>query len=681
MFNLTLLISALATAMVYVLASYGIVVTYRVAGVFNFAYGYQAALAAFLYWQLDVQWNLGPYVSAVLVVFAAGPLMGFVVQQVLFRQRRDALASIIITLGLGVLIDGIIQLIWGGSSQVRTVPSVFGAGYWRFGGAALTYSELGIIVSAVVIGLAVYILTSRSRLGMRMRAVVDNVELAGASGIAYGRVGASAWVIGSLLSAAAGVLLAPELSLNVSLLASLVVDSFAVAAFAGMASLPMVVLGSMLLAYLQALVDRFPNTPPLDLLGPSASQLMPFLMLAIVLLVHPGMRRTVRVVGGAMQRQLRSRATGNVPVAVGLVVVLLVLSLVLPVTWAFTGQQVAVFGLVSLSLVLLVGASGQISIAQVAFMGLSAIMMAKLAGHGVPWGIALLAGIATAAVAGLVVAVTAFRLRGLYLALITYAFAYAALVLAFQNPSIISYAGLSVNRPDFFGIAMASDRSFVVFAMILLLLAVVATGAVLRGPWGRALQTLSAGDSVASVSGLGVRGWKMAVFTVSAALAGLAGGLAATSEITVTGSSFAPEQSIFVLVYALVGGITTPVGAVIAGLFAGAGTPILNLIIPNAGAWTLVLFGYTAMYATLKYPAGFGGLIPQDLSGSISRLRHRGAALAGGRGATASPPGVPSAAGQGAARAAAGATDAVRLAGEPGAGGGDAVATMTKGGE
>ncbi len=632
MLNLTLLISALATAMVYVLAAYGIVVTYRVAGVFNFAYGYQAAFAAFFYWQLQVQWHLGSYLSAALVVFVAGPLMGFVVQQVLFRQRRDALASIIITLGLGVLIDGFIQLIWGGSSQVRTVPSVFGSGYWRFGSAALTQSELGIIVSAVVIGVAVYYLTNRSRLGMRMRAVVDNVELAGASGIAYGRVGAVAWIVGSLLAAAAGVLLAPVLNLNVSLLASLVVDSFAVAAFAGMSSLPMVVLGSLLLAYLQAVVDRFPNTPPLSLLGPSASQLMPFLMLGIVLLVHPGMRRTVRVVGGAMQRQLRARATGNTAVAIGLIVLLTVLSLVLPVSWAFTGQQVAIFGLVCLSLVLLVGASGQISIAQVAFMGLSAIMMGKLAAHGVPWGIALLAGIGTAAVAGVIVALTAFRLRGLYLALITYAFAYAALVLAFQNPSIISYAGLSVNRPDFFGLSMSGDRSFVVVTMVLLLIAVIAVGALLRGPWGRALQTLSAGDAVASVSGLGVRGWKMAVFTVSAGLAGLAGGLAATSEITVTGSSFAPEQSIFVLVYALVGGITTPVGAVIAGLFAGAGTPILNLIIPNAGAWTLVLFGYTAMYAAIKYPAGFGGLIPQNLSGALARFRgsRRHAAAAAG---------------------------------------------------
>lgn len=622
MFNPTLLLSALATAMVYVLASYGIVVTYRVAGVFNFAYGYQAALAAFLYWQCVVQWHLNTYVAAFLVVFVAGPLMGFIVQQVLFRQRRDALASIIITLGLGVLIDGVIQLVWGGSTEVRTVSSVFGGGYWRFGSAALTHSELGIIVSAVVIGLGVYLLTNRSRIGLRMRAVVDNVELAGASGIAYGRVGAAAWVIGGMLSASAGVLLAPVLNLNVSLLASLVVDSFAVAAFAGLASLPMVVLGSLILAYLQALADRFPTTPPLDSLGPGASQLIPFLMLAVVLLVHPSMRRTVRVVGGAMQRQLRSRATGNVAVAAVLTVVLLVLSLVLPITWAFTGQQVAVFGIVSLSLVLLVGASGQISIAQVTFMGLSAILMAKLTDHGVSWALALLGGIGTAAVAGLVVAITAFRLRGLFLALITYAFSYAALVLAFQNPRVISYAGLSVSRPELFGFSMASDRNLAVASMIILLLAVLLTGALLRGPWGRALQTLSAGDSVASVSGLGVRGWKMAVFTVSASLAGLAGGLEATSQITVTGSSFAPDKSVFVLVYAMVGGITTPVGAVIAGVFAGAGTPVLNLWLTNAGAWTLVLFGYTAMYFTIKYPAGLGGLIPQDLS-RLARPRRR----------------------------------------------------------
>jgi ABC-type branched-subunit amino acid transport system permease subunit len=255
-------------------------------------------------------------------------------------------------------------------------------------------------------------------------------------------------------------------------------------------------------------------------------------------------------------------------------------------------------------------------------MGLSAILLSKLTADGVPWGVALAVGTAAAAVAGLLVSLAAFRLRGLFLALITYAFAYAALVVVFRNQRVISYGGLSVDRPTFFGIDMSNDRNFLVFLVIILLAAIVVVGALLRGPWGRALQTLSAGDAVASVSGVPVRAWKMAVFALSAAIAGLAGGLAATSNITVTGESYLPAQSVFLLVFAVVGGITTPAGAVVAGLIAQAGVPIMSLILPNAGPWNLILFGFMAMDTTLRYPAGLGGLLPKEIPG-LRRLVRR----------------------------------------------------------
>jgi branched-chain amino acid transport system permease protein len=620
MLNPTLLISVIATAMVYVLSTYGLLVTYRVAGVFNLAFGYQAALAAFLYWQLNVQWNLPAILSAVIVVFVAGPLMGFAIQRILFRRRREVLSSIILTLGLGVFINGIIQVLWN-SSVVRTVPSIFGSGFWRIGSTSILHNDVGVIAAATVIGLLVWILLNRSRLGLQMRAVVDDPELAGSSGIPESRVSAVAWIIGSMLAAVGGILLAPELSLDVDLLTGLVVNAFAVFAFAGMKDLRLVVVGALLLAYLQGIADKYPHAFAF-LGGVSASAALPFVMLAVVLLVHPAARQTVRVIGGGMQRRLRARASGNVSVAIALTVVLTVVAELLNPVWAFTGEQVACYAIVGLSLVLLVGASGQISLCQVTFMGLSAVMLGKLTGHGVPFGVALLAGIATAAVAGMLISLTAFRLRGLFLALITYAFAYGATYLVFGNQQIISYAGLSVNRPNFFGINMADDRNFLLFIVVILIITILFVGALLRGPWGRALQTLSAGDSVASVSGLPVRGWKMSVFTVSAALAGLAGGLFAAVNITVTGDSFTASQSIFVLVYAVVGGITTPVGAIVAGVIAQAGGPILQLFISNAGAWIFVLFGFMAMDTTLRYPAGLGGLLPQKLPG-VSALGRR----------------------------------------------------------
>ena len=626
MFELTLLISAVATAMVYVLSAYGLVVTYRVAGVFNLALGYQAALAAFLYWQFVVDWGWSRYIGAILVVFIAGPLMGIVIQQVLFRKRREVLSSIIITLGLGVLINGVIQVLWGATSELRTVPSIFGDKFWRVGSTSLTVNELGVIASAAIIGVLVWLLLNRSRLGLHMRAVVDDPQLASATAIPYARVSAVAWIVASMLAAVSGVLLAPLLNLDVVLLAGLVVNAFAVAAFAGMSSLPLVVVGALLLAYVQAIVERYPDT--FSFLGSGGRGVVPFVMLAIILLVHPAAQRTVRVVGGGMQRRLRERASGRVSVAVALTVVLTIVALNLNESWAFTGVQTACFAIAALSLVLLVGASGQISLCQVTFMGLSTIMLAKLTEKGVPWGVALGAGVLTSAAAGLIISLTAFRLRGLFLALITFAFAYAAMVMVFRNEDIISFAGLFVDRPGFFGWDLTDDRNYLIFVSGIVVLCILGVGAILRGPWGRALQTLSAGDSVAEVSGLPVRQWKMAVFTLSAALAGLAGGLYGAANLTVTGDSFLPEQSIFLLVFAVVGGITTPTGAVVAGIIAQAGDDILGLAIDNPGAWSLVLFGVMAIDTTIRYPAGLGGLLPQELPGLRAlgaRLRRRGA--------------------------------------------------------
>ncbi len=618
MFNATLLISVLATAMIYLFATYGLVVTYRVAGVFNFALGFQAAFSAFVYWQMVTGWHIDRYLAAALVVLVISPIFGIAVQQSLFRRRREILSAIIITLGLGTGLDGLIGVLWGESAEVRTAPSLFGRKYWHIGHAVLTANEVGVMAIAIVVGLLVWLLMSRSRLGLQMRAAVDDPELAGATGTPYGRVGSSAWIIGVMLASIAGIMLAPEVNLEVNLLNALVVNAFAVVAFSGMTSLRMAVLGALILAYAQALVQRYPEV--FSFVGAGAPDVVPFVMLGIVLLVHPAARRTVRVVGGGMQRRLRERASGNFSFALVLGVLLTVVALLLNQSWAFAAELSACYALAALSLVLLVGASGQISLCQVSFMGIGAIVLGQLS--SLPWGVGLIIAVAAAAAAGLLVSLTAFRLRGLFLALVTFAFAYAVNVLLFENPRVISFAGLTVARPAFFGIDFVNERNFLILLTVIVLVAIAIVGTILKGPWGRALQTLSAGDSVASVSGLSVRTWKMVVFTVSAGIAGLAGALFAAVNQTVTGSSFIPEQSVFLLVFVVVGGVTTPVGALMAGVIAGASGQILHLVVANPGSWSLVLFGVMAIQMAIQYPAGYGGMLPRSLPG-LERLGAR----------------------------------------------------------
>jgi branched-chain amino acid transport system permease protein len=623
----TLLVAVIATAMIYVLSAFGLIVTWRVSGVFNLAFGFQAALAAFLYWQIAVGWGVDKYLTAAIVILVFGPLMGVVIQQCLFRRRREILTSIIVTIGLGVAIQGVIQTTWT-TSEVRTVPSLFGGDFFSVGGASVTVNEVGVIASTIVVGALVWLLLNRSGMGLRMRAVVDSPDLAGASGIPYARVNAIAWAVGSTLAAISGVLIAPMLNLDLAILGALVVNAFAVAVFAGLSSLPMAVLGALVLAYVQGLTDEFPEA--FEWVGGSPRSVVPFVMLAIVLLVHPAAQRTVRVVGGGMQRAVRERASGSGTLAVGLAVLLAIVAASLSTTWAFTATQSACYALAALSIVLLTGASAQISLAQVTFMGVGAVCMGKLLEQGVPWGVGVAAAAVGAAVAGAILALTAFRLSGLFLALISYAFAFAALYLIFQNDQVIGPTGLFVERPEFLGIDFADERNYLALCMVVLVLAIIGVAALLRGPWGRALQTLTSGNAVADVSGVPVRMWKLQVFVVSSALAGLAGALFAGANLTVTATSFLPEASLVLLVFAVVGGITTPAGAVIAGALAMASDDILNLFVDRAGNVSLILFGLMAMQVAIMYPSGFAGGLPRRLPSLRAVFGRRRLAAADG---------------------------------------------------
>jgi branched-chain amino acid transport system permease protein len=601
-------VSALAVAMIYSLSAFGLIVTFRVTGVFNLAFGFQASLAAFLYWQLTVGWSLSPALSAVLIVFVASPLMGALIQVALFSRPRDMLTAIIVTLGLGIALGGLIQTLWR-TSEVRRVPSVFGSGTFTFFGTAVTMNEIGVIATTVIVGVALRLLLTRSRLGLRMQAVVDNADLASITGIPYGRINAIAWAVGTALASLAGILLSPLLSLDVAILSALVVYAFAVAVFGQLRSMPLALAGALLLAFSQAWVDRNPEL--LAFISGSARNILPFVLLVILLLVQPASRKQLRVVGGGLQRVARERGDESPFPAMLAVVALALLAFALGDYWVFIAIGGVVFALVALSVNVLTGGSAQISLCQVTFMGIGAVTAARLLENEFAWPIAALGGMAAAGFAGLVVAVCAFRLRGLYLTLLTLAFAYAAMQLVFENRYVIGPAGVRVGRPEFGPVSFSSNTAYLVLAtgVLLSVMWVVARG--LQGPWGRALAILTAGDDVAEVAGLGVRGWKVRVFVVSSMLAGLAGVLFAGAQDLVSAQSFAPAASLTILAIAVVGGVTKTSGPVVAGFLMAAASPLIALLFGNPGNLSLVLFGIMTMQVAVMYPSGYAGMIPR----------------------------------------------------------------------
>jgi branched-subunit amino acid ABC-type transport system permease component len=608
MFDLLFVVSAVAVAMIYALAAFGLIVTFRVTGVFNLAFGYQASLAAFLYWQMTVGWGMSAPLSAAVIVFILSPLMGAAIQATLFRRSRDMLTAIIVTLGLGIGLGGLIQVIWR-TSEVRSVPSIFGTGSVDLFGTAVTINEIGVIAVTVAVGIALRLLMANSRLGLRMQAVVDNADLAAVTGIPYGRVNTFAWGLGTALASLSGILLAPLLNLDVVILSALVVYAFAVAVFGRLRSMPLAMGGALLLSFAQTWADRNPDV--FEFLSGSARDILPFVLLVVVLLLQPAGRRGLRVVGGGLQRVARERGNESPVPAMVAVVVLALLAVVLGSFWVYVAIGGVVYAMVALSINLLTGASAQISLCQVTFMGLGAVTAGQLLEAELAWPLAALGGMVVAGLAGLVVAVCAFRLQGLFLTLLTLAFAYAVMQLVFLNREVIGPAGVRVGRPEFGAVSFADDHAYLALVVVVLLAAMWLVAKGLQGPWGRALAILTAGDDVAEVAGLGVRGWKVRVFVLSAVLAGLAGVLFAGAQDLVSAQSFTPLASLTVLALAVVGGVTRSFGPVIAGFLIAASSPILSTLFGNPGNISLVLFGLMTMQVAVMYPAGYAGMIPR----------------------------------------------------------------------
>jgi len=230
-----------------------------------------------------------------------------------------------------------------------------------------------------------------------------------------------------------------------------------------------------------------------------------------------------------------------------------------------------------LSLVLLTGYAGQVSLAQMTFVGLGAFSMGRYFGGGSLWGI-LLAGV-VAGVIGAIAALPALRLQGLYLALSTLAFAQAMTALFFRDHRVFGYGGrLPVQRPHILGVSFASDRAFFVLVCIAFALAGIGVLALRRGPFGRRLVAMKDSPEACSTLGLNLTTTKLAVFALSSALAGVAGVFYGGIKGQVGPSDFEFLPSLVLLLLVSISGINTVTGALMGGVTFGIFPKIQELV-------------------------------------------------------------------------------------------------------
>jgi branched-chain amino acid transport system permease protein len=496
-------------------------------------------------------------------VFA--PLLGYLIERLLMRNLHGASTStqIVITLGLMLAFIGIATVRWN-PGEARVLPEFFAGHHIRLFTINVTYHQLLMIGAAVLVAGFLRLLFTRTQIGIAMRAVVDDPELASLTGADPDRVRAVSWALGASLAGLAGILLAPLVSLDIILLTLLVVNGYAAAMVGRLRSLPLTFAGGLALGLAEAYTIWKLPTHLLNKIRPS----LPIIFLYAVLLILPQAKlRAGRVVSG--RRPPRVASLGESLVGGGLLVgIALVIAPQLSRSDLTLAGQGMVFALIMLSLVLLTGYAGQTSLAQMTFVGLGAFAMGKYFGGASVWGI-LVAAILAGAV-GAVAALPALRLQGLYLALSTLAFAEAMSTMFFKNEAVFGYGGrLAVGRPNLLGVSFQSDHAYFVLITIVFALAGIGILALRRGKFGRKLVAMKDSPAACATLGIDLTFTKLAVFALSASLAGVAGVFFGGLRGQVGANDFEMLQSLVLLLLVTISGINSVSGALMGGLTFG----------------------------------------------------------------------------------------------------------------
>jgi branched-chain amino acid transport system permease protein len=585
----------------YAIAASGLVLTYATTRVFNIAHGAFGMLLSFVFWDFSVRQGLPTPLALALVLFVVAPAIGWFIARFVARDLGDAPASVslVVTVALLVLCIGVASQVY--PLESRTVLPFFAGTNFSVGGANITAHQLITIIASVVVAGGLYVLLTRTRVGTAMRASVDNPDLLRLFGGKPQQVASLAWMIGISLAGLGGILLVSVVGLDYYQLTLLVINAYAAAMLGRLKSLPLTFVGAMVLGLL---TSYFPGYVHLDGFLGQIQNVLPALFLFVVVVALPQAQLRIGQVKGIVQAPLPSLSR-TLGWSAGLLLFVALLAGALSEPNLLLVGKAAAFAIVMLSMVLLTGYGGHVSLAQLAFAGVGALTYSKL---DEPNLYGLLVSVLVSAAVGAVVALPVLRLTGLFLALATLAFASIMDKVVFQADWAFGFNGLlPAGRLSLLGHSVSSTGGYVFLMAVFLVLIAWTVLLLRRGVVGRVLIAARDSSAACGTLGLDVRWFRVGLFALSAGLAGLGGALYAGLRQNIGAGDFIYFNSLLLLLFAVVAGVTSVTGAVLGGIALTA-LPELQSSYPSVAG---LFFVAIAVFAILlaKEPSGISGYL------------------------------------------------------------------------
>lgn len=584
---------------VYASLALGLVLVHRVTGIVNFAHGAMAMLAAYAF--VALRPGLGT-VGALGGAVATSVAVGLLVHACVFSRLagRPPLTGVVASVGVLTTLQALTALVFGATA--RPVPPLLASGPVRVLGTTVPADRLllGLVVAGVSVGL--WVVFRYTRFGLASRAAAEDVTSLALLGWSPPMLAAITWVAASVLGGLGAVLAGPITALDPVSSTLLVVPALGAAVAGGMSSFGRTTTAGLAIGVAQALVlvaqDRVAWIP-----RTGTREALPLVVIVVALAVGGG-RRLAR--GAPVDARLPAATPSRrLPLATAVSLGVGTLALVVLGDQGRLALTTSLIGTVlCLSLVILTGYLGQISLAQMAFAGLAGFALTGLGGGlGVPFPVAPLLGASLAAGAGLLVGLPALRVQGTSLAVVTLASAVALEDLVFKNPALTGGFG-GTDVPDL-GLGPPSSVAFGLFVLAVTATVAVGVSHLRRRSLGRRFLAVRDDEAAARAAGVDVVATRLIAFALSAFVAGLGGALLAYSQARLSFGSFGVFVSLSLLAVAYLGGIARVSGAIVGGALVSSGLVFATVDrVAGLGRYQLLVTGLALVTVAVLRPEG-----------------------------------------------------------------------------